>query len=108
MPLGSPIGSGMGLSDPYDLSIILEQATVPVVLDAGVVTLMTAFAMELSCDAVLCASDLARPRSGGDRPVRSGLAWAGRLAFGAGRIPAPLRAASSPTHALPALGGPRA
>src|ERR1700744_101766 len=61
MPLGSPIGSGMGICNPYNLSIIVEHATVPVILDAGVGTASdAALAMELGCDAVLCASAISR------------------------------------------------
>src|ERR1700678_2749168 len=61
MPLGSPIGSGMGIGNPYNLSIIVERAGVPVILDAGVGTASdAALAMELGCDAVLCASAISR------------------------------------------------
>src|SRR3978361_1796689 len=61
MPLGSPIGSGMGICNPYNLSIIIERAGVPVILDAGVGTASdAALALELGCDAVLCASAISR------------------------------------------------
>ena len=61
MPLGSPIGSGMGIRNPYNISIIVERAGVPVILDAGVGTASdAAFAIELGCDAVLCASAISR------------------------------------------------
>ena len=75
MPLGSPIGSGMGLLNPYNLRLIRERAGVPVILDAGVGTASdAALAMELGCDAVLCASaDLARrgpDRDGARDPAR--------------------------------------
>jgi thiazole synthase len=61
MPLGSPIGSGMGICNPYNISIIVERASVPVILDAGVGTASdAALAMELGCDAVLCASAISR------------------------------------------------
>src|SRR5437764_8786338 len=61
MPLGSPIGSGMGIRNPYNLTLIVEGAGVPVVLDAGVGTASdAALAMELGCAAVLCASAIAR------------------------------------------------
>ncbi|MFX7732070.1 thiazole synthase, partial [Acinetobacter baumannii] len=61
MPLGSPIGSGMGICNPYNISIIVERAGVPVILDAGVGTASdAALAMELGCDAVLCASAISR------------------------------------------------
>jgi len=89
MPLGSPIGSGMGIGNPYNLSIIVEQAEVPVVLDAGVGTASdAALALELGCDAVLCASAISRAHD----PVAMARAIAlavraGELAAGAGRIP---------------------
>ena len=61
MPLGSPIGSGMGIRNPYNLALIVERAGVPVILDAGVGTASdAALAMELGCDGVLCASAIAR------------------------------------------------
>jgi thiazole synthase len=89
MPLGSPIGSGMGIGNPYNLSIIIERAGVPVILDAGVGTASdAALAMELGCDAVLCASAISRAHD----PVAmaraiAGAVEAGRVARGAGRIP---------------------
>lgn len=89
MPLGSPIGSGMGINNPYNLALIVEEATVPVVLDAGVGTASDATqALELGCDAVLLATAVTRAR----HPVRMAEAMrhaveAGRLAFRAGRIP---------------------
>ena len=89
MPLGSPIGSGMGIRNPYNLAIICERAGVPVVLDAGVGTASdAALAMEIGCDAVLCASAISRAED----PVAMARAIAlaveaGRLAQGAGRIP---------------------
>src|SRR5688500_12220724 len=61
MPLGSPIGSGAGIRNPYNLRIIVEQASVPVILDAGIGTASDAArAMELGCDAVLLASAVSR------------------------------------------------
>jgi thiazole synthase len=106
MPLGSPIGSGMGLRNPYNLAMILEEATVPVVLDAGVGTASdAAIAMELGCDAVLLASSVTRARD----PVAMAHAMrhaviAGRLARGAGRIPRRLYAeASTPFEGRPDL-----
>jgi thiazole synthase len=106
MPLGSPIGSGMGIRNPYNLRIIIEHATVPVILDAGVGTASdAATAMELGCDGVLLASAVTRARE----PVLMAEAMrkaveAGRLAFRAGRIPRRLYAeASSPTDGLPDL-----
>jgi thiazole synthase len=109
MPLGSPIGSGMGIRNPYNLSLIVERAGVPVVLDAGVGTASdAALAMELGCDAVLCATAIARARD----PVAMAIAIrrgteAGRLARGAGRIPRRLHAeASTPEAGLPEFGIP--
>src|SRR3712207_6560523 len=61
MPLGSPIGSGMGIRNPYNLALIVEHAGVPVILDAGVGTASdAALALELGCDAVLTASAISR------------------------------------------------
>src|ERR671919_2210192 len=61
MPLGSPIGSGMGIRNPYNVQIIVERASVPVILDAGIGTASdAALAMELGCDGVLLASSVAR------------------------------------------------
>ncbi len=106
MPLGSPIGSGMGLCNPYNLSIIIERAGVPVILDAGVGTASdAALAMELGCDAVLCASAISRAHD----PVSMAEAVAlgvraGRLALGAGRIPRRRYAqASTPQEGRPAF-----
>ncbi len=103
MPLGSPIGSGMGIRNPYNLALIVERAGVPVILDAGVGTASdAALAMELGCDAVLCASAIARAED----PVAMAHAIraaveAGRLARGAGRIPRRLHAeASSPSAGM--------
>jgi thiazole synthase len=89
MPLGSPIGSGMGIRNPYNLSIIIEHSGVPVILDAGVGTASdAALAMELGCDAVLCASAISRAHDPAAmaRAIRLAVE-AGRLARGAGRIP---------------------
>ena len=89
MPLGSPIGSGMGIRNPFNLSIMLERAGVPVVLDAGVGTASdAALAMELGCDAVLCASAISRAQDpvAMARAIRLAVE-AGRLARHAGRIP---------------------
>src|SRR3954447_10693571 len=64
MPLGSPIGSGMGIRNPYNLSLMRERIGVPLVLDAGVGTASdAALAMELGCDAVLCASAISRAKA---------------------------------------------
>jgi thiazole synthase len=97
MPLGAPIGSGMGIRNPYNLSIIVEHAGVPVICDAGVGTASdAAIAMELGCDGVLLASAVARARD----PVKMASAMrsaieAGRLAFEAGRMPRKLHAEAS-------------
>ncbi|HEY6318926.1 MAG TPA: thiazole synthase [Acidimicrobiia bacterium] len=99
MPLGSPIGSGMGIRNPYNLAIIREQVTVPVILDAGVGTASdAALAMELGCDGVLLASAVTRARD----PEQMAEAMrraveAGRLAHLAGRIPRRLYAEASTT-----------
>jgi thiazole synthase len=106
MPLGSPIGSGMGICNPYNLSIIIERATVPVILDAGVGTASdAAVAMELGCDAVLCASAISRAHDpvAMARAVKLGVR-AGRLARDAGRIPRRRYAqASTPQDGMPAF-----
>jgi thiazole synthase len=106
MPLGSPIGSGMGIRNPYNISLIRETVEVPVVLDAGVGTASDAtLAMELGCDAVMAASAIARAQD----PVRMARAMragveAGRLARTAGRIPRRLYAtASTSNEGLPDL-----
>jgi thiazole synthase len=97
MPLGSPIGSGMGLLNTYNLRLIRERAEVPVILDAGVGTASdAALAMELGYDGVLCASAISRA----DDPVAMARAIrlateAGRIAFRAGRIPRRLYAQAS-------------
>jgi thiazole synthase len=89
MPLGSPIGSGMGIRNPYNLAIIREQVRCPVILDAGIGTASdAALAMELGCDGVLLASAVTRARD----PEAMGTAMrgaveAGWLARHAGRIP---------------------
>ncbi|CAB4863370.1 unannotated protein [freshwater metagenome] len=104
MPLGSPIGSGMGIRNPYNIALIVEAAGVPVILDAGVGTASdAALAMELGCDAVLCASAISRAQDpvAMARAIRAGVEG-GRLAYGAGRIPRRLHAeASSPMEGLP-------
>ncbi len=106
MPLGSPIGSGMGIRNPYNVALIREAVAVPVVLDAGIGTASdAALAMELGCDAVLAASAISRAAD----PVRMARAMraavdAGRLARGAGRIPRRLYAtASTPNEGLAEL-----
>src|SRR5215475_8301861 len=103
MPLAAPIGSGLGIRNPYNLRIILEQAKVPVVVDAGVGTASDAAeAMEMGCDGVLINSAIA----GAEDPIAMARAMklgveAGRLAFLAGRIEKKLYAtASSPITGL--------
>ncbi len=103
MPLAAPIGSGLGIRNPYNLRIIIEQSRVPVIVDAGVGTAShAAEALELGCDAVLMNSAIAGARD----PVLMAEAMklgveAGRKAFLAGRIPAKLHAsASSPLEGL--------
>jgi thiazole synthase len=97
MPLGAPIGSGMGIRNPYNLAIMRESTGVPLVLDAGIGTASdAALAMELGCDAVLLATAVTRAR----HPVRMATAMrhaveAGRLARTAGRIPRRLYAEAS-------------
>lgn len=97
MPLGAPIGSGMGIRNPYNLAIIREQVDIPVILDAGIGTASdAAVAMELGCDAVLVASAITRARSPEMMAEAVGLAVrSGRLARQAGRIPRRLYAEAS-------------
>ena len=107
MPLGSPIGSGAGIRNPYNLRLIVEQAGVPVILDAGVGTASdAAIAMELGCDAVLLASAVTRAQQPAVMAEAMRMAVeAGRLAHLAGRIPRRLYAeASTPFSGLPDLG----
>ena len=103
MPLGAPIGSGLGIRNPYNLMMILENATVPIIVDAGVGTASdAAIAMELGCDGVLMNSAIAHAT----HPVLMASAMkkavqAGREAFLAGRMPRKLYAsASSPLDGL--------
>jgi thiazole synthase len=99
MPLGSPIGSGMGIRNPYNLAIIREQLDIPIILDAGIGTASDAtLAMELGCDGVLLASAVTRARE----PELMAQAMrhaveAGHLARRAGRIPRRLYAQASTT-----------
>jgi thiazole synthase len=104
MPLGAPIGSGLGIRNPYNIKIILETVSVPVIVDAGVGTASdAAIAMELGCDGVLMNTAIA---SASD-PLAMARAMklaveAGRLAFKAGRISKKLYAtASSPLEGIP-------
>ncbi|MFM7484605.1 MAG: thiazole synthase, partial [Burkholderiaceae bacterium] len=97
MPLASLIGSGMGILNPWNLSLIIEQSKVPVLVDAGVGTASdAAIAMELGCDGVLMNTAIA----GAKDPVRMARAMklaieAGREAFLAGRIPRKFAASAS-------------
>ena len=89
MPLGSPIGSGLGILNPHNISIIVERSTCPVVLDAGIGCASdAAFAMELGCDAVLVASAITRAQV---PPLMAGAiakaVQAGHESYRAGRIP---------------------
>ncbi len=106
MPLGSPIGTGLGISNPHNIELIVAEAHVPVILDAGIGTASDAsLAMELGCDAVLLASAVTRAQ----HPARMARAMAaavlaGRLARRAGRIPRRHHAlASSPTEGMAVL-----
>ena len=103
MPLAAPIGSGLGIRNPYNLAMILEAATVPVIIDAGVGTASdAAIAMELGADGVLMNTAIA----GAQKPVQMATAMrhaiiAGRTARAAGRMPKRLYAsASSPIDGL--------
>jgi thiazole synthase len=99
MPLGSPIGSGLGIRNPHNISMIVENAKVPVILDAGIGTASdAALAMELGCDAVLVASAITRAQEPALMAAAIAKAVeAGRLAVRAGRIPKRRHAqASSP------------
>lgn len=103
MPLAAPIGSGLGIRNPYNLAIILEHARVPIIVDAGVGTASdAAVAMEMGCDGVLMNTAIAGARDpvAMARAMRLGVE-AGRLAFQAGRIQKKLYAtASSPLDGL--------
>jgi thiazole synthase len=103
MPLAAPIGSGLGIRNPYNIRIIIETVKVPVIVDAGVGTASdAAVAMELGCDGVLMNTGIA----GAKDPVAMARAMrlsveAGRLAYLSGRIPKKLYAtASSPVEGL--------
>ena len=109
MPLGAPIGSGLGIQNPQNLAIIKAQAHVPVIVDAGVGTASdVAIAMELGADAVLLNTAIA----GAADPVMMATAMkhaveAGRLAYRAGRIARkPYATASSPSEGLVTPGAP--
>jgi thiazole synthase len=103
MPLAAPIGSGLGIRNPHNLALIIEEAKVPVIVDAGVGTASdAAVAMELGCDGVLMNTAIAQAK----HPVAMAEAMrlgilAGRKAFLAGRMPRRMHAhASSPTVGL--------
>ena len=97
MPLAAPIGSGLGIRNPYNLRMIMEQARVPILVDAGVGTASdAAIAMELGCDGVLMNTAIAAARD----PVLMAAAMkkaveAGREAYRAGRMPRKLYASAS-------------
>jgi thiazole synthase len=106
MPLGSPIGTGLGIANPHNIELIVSEAAVPVILDAGIGTASdAALAMELGCDGVLLASSVTRAQD----PVAMATAMAraveaGRLARLAGRIPKRFHAQpSSPTEGMAVL-----
>jgi thiazole synthase len=103
MPLAAPIGSGLGIRNPFNIRIILEQATVPVIVDAGVGTASdAAIAMEMGCDGVLMNTAIASAKN----PILMAEAMrlgveSGRKAYLAGRIPKKLYAtASSPLDGI--------
>ena len=103
MPLAAPIGSGLGIRNPYNLKILMEMVKVPIIVDAGVGTASdAALAMELGADAVLMNTAIA----GAQDPIAMAEAmkyavYAGRLAYKAGRIPRKLYAtASSPIEGM--------
>ncbi|MXY96830.1 MAG: thiazole synthase [Gemmatimonadetes bacterium] len=97
MPLAAPIGSGLGIRNPHNIAIIVENSQVPVIVDAGVGTASDAsVAMELGCDGILMNTGVA----GAEDPVKMAVAMrkaveAGRLAFEAGRIPMKAYASAS-------------
>lgn len=97
MPLAAPIGSGLGIQNPYHIRLILEEATCPIIVDAGVGTASdAAIAMELGCDAVLMNTAIAKARD----PILMASAMkygveAGRQAYLAGRMPKRLYASAS-------------
>ena len=103
MPLGAPIGSGLGIQNPLNIQLIVEQSSVPILVDAGVGTASdTAIAMELGCDAVLVNSAIAHAQ----HPIAMAKAMkhaviAGRLSYLAGRMPqTEFAIASSPQKGL--------
>jgi thiazole synthase len=107
MPLGAPIGSGAGIRNPYNIAILRDAVTVPLILDAGIGTASdAALAMELGCDAVLLASAVTRAQEPAlmAEAMRKAVEG-GRLARLAGRIPRRLYAEASTTfEGLPEFG----
>ena len=97
MPLGAPIGSGLGIQNRYNIRLIVENANVPVLVDAGVGTASDAtIAMELGCDGVLMNTAIAQAKD----PIRMANAMrlaieSGREAYLAGRMPKKLYASAS-------------
>ncbi len=76
MPLGSPIGTGLGIANPHNIEMIVERAGVPVILDAGIGTASDAtLAMELGCDAVLLATAVTRAKNPALMRRRCGTQW---------------------------------
>jgi len=107
MPLGSPIGSGLGISNPHNIALLREAVQVPVILDAGVGTASdAALAMELGCDGVLVATAVNRAHDPASMARAMRLATeAGYLARRAGRIPVRFHAdPSSPSEGRPDFG----
>jgi thiazole synthase len=103
MPLGSPIGTGLGIRNPHNIEMIVAEATVPVILDAGIGTASdAALAMELGCDGVLLASSVTRSRDPAlMAEAMAAAVTAGRAARRAGRIPQRWHArASSPVEGM--------
>ena len=103
MPLGSPIGTGLGIRNPHNIEMIVAEATVPVILDAGIGTASdAALAMELGCDGVLLASSVTRSRDPAlMAEAMAAAVSAGRAARRAGRIPQRWHArASSPADGM--------
>jgi thiazole synthase len=103
MPLGSPIGSGLGIRNPHNIAILTESVSVPVILDAGIGTASdAALAMELGCDAVLVASAITRAENPASMAKAIRLAvQAGYIARRSGRIPRRWHAlASSPMEGM--------
>lgn len=106
MPIGAPIGTGLGIGNPHNIELIVAEAQVPVILDAGIGTASdAALAMELGCDGVLLASAVTRAQEPATMAAAMAAAvHAGRLAYRAGRIPKRHHAqASSPVEGIAVL-----